>query len=129
MKKYIPVLFGLIPLPVSALGAVLFSISLFSIPLMALSVLFLFVLVRVLPWCRKRENLFIFIYSVGVVTPINIVIIRSLNWTDFLDNGFQIVLWSLLSFFMLFAVEEIVLGIITRFIWKKQYKLPEFDEE
>lgn len=124
MKKYIPVSLSLVPLFVSSLGAVLRSV-----PLMILSVLLLFVMVHVLPFCKKRENIYMFIYCAVTVIPINIFVIRAANPYIFFDeDSFRICLERILLFFILLALEETILGCITRLLWKRQYKLPDFNE-
>lgn len=49
--------------------------------------------------------------------------------TDMADeaaaNGSVIgkILWSVLIYCLLLSIEEIVMGIVTRLIWRKQYKI------
>lgn len=80
--------------------------------------------------CRRHENLWLFIL-VGIVTiPANIDI--SIYLCDYFayDHG-EIPVFKILFFPLLYAgilcLEEIMLGIIGRLIWRNQ--CPPFDEE
>lgn len=84
----------------------------------------LFLLVALVPPCRKRENLWMFVGLVPASAPINFVLSGYYS-TEFMDTSstFPQLLWFILSFSVLLSVEEIVFGIITRLIWKNQYRL------
>lgn len=118
-------LFVLIPLAVASLGA-----GLKSVALMALTIPVLFLLVKFLPFCRHRENLWMFTFTAISVIPINCYVIRKMDLLVYFNGSMvKCFLWSVLVFFILLAVEEIVLGLITRLIWRRQYKLPVFDDD
>lgn len=125
MKKCIPVMFGLVPLAVSASGAALHSVL-----LMAISVPLLFGMVHVLPFCRKRENLYMFTFCALTMIPINILMIQAVSPFLFSDeSALRVTMWSVILFFVFLSVEEIILGVLTRLIWPRQYKLPTFEED
>lgn len=88
-------------------------------------VLSLFIIVGIAPIFKRRESLYMFIL-VGVAgLPINIKLSYWLVSEEFISSGFLIgnILWGALLCCALFSVEEITFGVITRMIWKKQYKI------
>lgn len=88
-------------------------------------VLSLFIIVGVVPVFKRRESLYMFIL-VGIAgLPINIRLSYWLVSEEFISSGFLIgnILWIALLCCVFFSVEEIVFGVVTRFIWKKQYKI------
>ena len=119
--KLLPIAFALLPLALSTAGALRDSPL-----LMALTVPLLFVMVGVLPFCRKRENLYMFVYASVALIPVNIRL--SALPSDVLSDGkLLLVIERIIICFMLMAAEEIVLGLIARRIWRRQYKLPDLD--
>ena len=91
----------------------------------------LFVLVALLPFCHRRENLWMFIFVAIFGLPINIYLSKEctpLLFGD--DSGIELFCYSALVFFVLFSIEEIAFATITRIIWRRQYKLfpKDFDE-
>lgn len=88
-------------------------------------VLSLFIIVGVVPVFKRRESLYMFIL-VGIAgLPINLRLSYWLVSEEFISSGFLLgnILWVALLCCIFFSVEEIVFGILTRLIWKKQYKL------
>ena len=45
----------------------------------------------------------------------------------YFGNIFVDIIAAVVLFFMLFSLEQIVFALVTRIIWKRQYKWPEFD--
>lgn len=91
----------------------------------------LFVLVALLPFCNRRQNLWMFIFVAVFGFPINIYLSKTYTPLVFGgDSKIALLFYSALVFFVLFSVEEIVFAAITRIIWKRQYKLfpKDFDE-
>lgn len=88
-------------------------------------VLSLFIIVGIVPVFKRRESLYMFILVAVAGLPINIRLSYWLVAEEFISSGFLIgnILWGALLCYVFFSVEEIVFGIITRMIWKKQYKL------
>ena len=70
--------------------------------------------------------MFVFVAIVGL--PINIWLSYMLVSEGFISSGFLIgdIIWGALLFFVFLSIEEIVFGLITRMIWKKQYKIKIF---
>ena len=90
-----------------------------------LCIVSLFVIIGCLPLFRKRQNLYMFIFVAIVGLPINIWLSYMLVSEGVISSGFLIgdVVWGAMLFFVFLSVEEIVFGVITRMIWKKQYKI------
>ncbi len=92
--------------------------------LFAVFILTSFIVVGVAPVCKRRENLWMFISVAVSFIPVNIYLLMLLNeWdlvssTSWILGGMQCVLY----YGIVFSVEQIVMGVITRAIWKKQYK-------
>ncbi len=87
-----------------------------------------FVIIGCLPLFKKRQNLYMFIFVAIVGLPINSWLSYTLVSEGFISSGFLIgdVVWGALLFFVFLSIEEIVFGVITRMIWKKQYKIKIF---
>jgi len=96
-----------------------------SVLIFALFVLAHFIIMGIVPGFRKRENVWMFILVAVTSIPINIFILLQLNQIDMLFNSLFIlgVLRCVLYYSVLFSIEEIIMGIITRLLWKKQYKI------
>lgn len=91
------------------------------------SVILLFLLVAFLPVCEKRENLWMFVFSSVSLLPPNIrfsVLIS--HWAEeelYWDSAFMKIILFLIALHILFCMEQIVLGFITRLLWRRQYKV------
>lgn len=91
------------------------------------SVISLFLLVAFLPVCEKRENLWMFVFSSVSLLPANIrfsVLIS--QWAEnelYLDSAFMKIILFLIALHILFCFEQIILGFITRLLWRRQYKV------
>lgn len=114
----------LIVVPVfMALGSVYFK----SIWLVVATVFSIFITVAVLPFCHKRENLWLFILYGICAIPINIFFLMKYpELKDLicnLDTDITDCL-SLLQFILIATgVEEVVISLIGRKLWKRQYAL------
>lgn len=113
-----------------AAAAVPFALSLSaalmrSLLLGALAVLSLFLAVRLLPACRHRENLWMFLLAALAGIPINLTASAVLLRTFFSSQEWGIArfLWGILLYAILFSTEQIILGVITRLLWKAQYPI------
>lgn len=90
------------------------------------SVIFLLLLVAFLPVCEKRENLWMFVFSSVSLLPANIrfsVLVS--HWAEkilYWDSAFMKIIVFLLALHILFCMEQIILGFITRLLWQRQYK-------
>lgn len=90
-----------------------------------LFVLSLFIIVGTIPLFRRRESLYMFLLVAIAGLPINIRLSFWLIYEEFISLDFFVgdILLYLVFGCVLFSVEEIVFGVITRLIWKKQYKI------
>lgn len=78
-----------------------------------------------IPVFKHRENLWMFVIATFATIPINISLVMTISESYFFD--YDIVATSVFAGFIiyaiLFAVEQIALGLITRIFYRKQYKL------
>ncbi len=91
-----------------------------------ISVILIYLFVGICKICRKRESLWVFILVALIMIPFNIYMIRSIlsyvgNYTDI--RWFVKLAICPLLYIVIFCIEEIILGIIGRLIWKRQYVL------
>lgn len=125
-------LFGLIILP---MAISIFSAYYKALWLIPVVVILIFVLIGIMPICKKNENLWMFVLTGFCSTPVNVFILTKFNvWMDYLYNGSgKIHKIALIIGYtiVLTGMEEIVLGLFTRILWKKQCKLyiPVDDDE
>lgn len=94
--------------------------------LLFVCVLSLFLIIGIVPIYRKRENLYMFILVAVSGLPINIFLSFWLvMYEELISSGFLIgdIIWCALLCCVFFSVEEIVFGVITRLIWKRQYRV------
>ena len=84
----------------------------------------LFALVGILPFCRHRQNLWMFLF-VGVFSiPVNISLTKSIALSMLsYETPLCTIINAALVFFVLFSVEEVAFAAVTRIIWRKQYRL------
>lgn len=89
-----------------------------------------FIIMRVIPGFKRRENVWMFILVAVTSIPINIFILMQLSRVEMLFNSLFVlgVLRCVLYYCVLFSIEEIVMGILTRLLWKRQYKINSFFE-
>jgi len=97
-------------------------------------IIIMFFLVAVLPICRRRENLWLFILCAVVSVPINYGLLTEYELLRrfFLGESAGILyILNYLQFMLIFTgIEEVMVGFTGRLIWPKQYKLwfPETEE-
>ena len=101
-----------------------------SIILCAITMLGIFIMLK-LPVFRYRENLWMFVIATFATIPVNIRLLKLLS--DFslfeYNSKFTSVFGYFVIYAVIFAIEQIALGIITRLFFRKQYKLfDDFDE-
>lgn len=101
------------------------TMSLFWFVVLIVSVLFI---VEVVPWCRQYENMWLFVLTAIGSVPINISMTRYIiDWGIF-ETGFPIfgvVVTSIEIYLLILGIEEIVIGVLGRIIWKKQKTMDE----
>lgn len=85
---------------------------------------YFFLFVWLVPICKHKENLWMFILVAIASIPLNIKMCN-MAFVGLLAEMPILVkfLWVVLLYCILFSVEEIVFGFVTRVIWRKQYKL------
>lgn len=96
--------------------------------LIPVAVLSMFILVGTLPFCRKRENLWMFVLTAFCSIPVNWFLLTNFEiWKNVLYSGGESRILTkivIVEYMMvLTGVEEIILGLLTRMLWRKQYKL------
>ncbi len=93
-----------------------------SILLAMISIIVIYLLVAVLPCARHYENIWVFFLSIFASIPFNIKLIDILARAIFIENDFVLlhILRCALIYVILFCVEEIILGAVARFVWRKQ---------
>lgn len=93
---------------------------------LALGTVFLnFFLVSVLSQCKRRETLYMFIMVAVSSVFINWFVIENyFSWMSWISGNKGIhFLCMLLQVLILSGIEEIMLCLVTRIIWKKQYRI------
>lgn len=106
----------------------LFSLSIYasikgSLILIIVTIASVFLSVSVVPVCRKRESLWMFVFIAIVGFPINVYVISYwlMAFKIYLDILIIEILLAGLCYCLLLSIEEIVIGLLTRLIWQKQY--------
>lgn len=121
-KQWIQPAFVLIPLIISAIYC--FTNSGFALATVVIS---LFLLVGFLPVCKKRENLWMFVFSGISLFPANIsTAFFAAQWLEdelYTDSLFLKIIIVLIAIHILFCIEQVVWGILTRLIWRRQHKV------
>ena len=101
-----------------------------SIILCAITILGIFIMLK-LPLFRYRENLWMFVISTFATIPLNIHLIKLLS--DFslfeYNSKFTSVFGYFVIYAVIFSIEQIALGLITRLFFRKQYKLFDTPDE
>lgn len=95
-----------------------------SVILLIITILGIFLMLK-LPDFRHRENLWMFVIATFTTIPINIVLVNMITRSDLFDynNAATNVFCGFVIYAVLFAIEQITLGIITRIFYRRQYKL------
>lgn len=85
--------------------------------------------VAVLPTCRKRENMWLFLLSFIVLAPANLNAVSHgyENLAMLLYYGkhtwLSKVLVTVIGYVILTSVEQLLIGMIGRIIWRRQYRI------
>lgn len=98
----------------------------FSVMRLIISVVLLFMIVKVLPMCRGYESLWLFVLTVIGSIPINArLVVETLDMGLFYSGVPVIgaVMTAVEVYLCALAVEEIVIGVLGRILWKKQRNL------
>lgn len=103
------------------------AVCLKSVWLCAAVVPLIFILVFFLPYCRRRENLWVFVWTGLCALPINWFILTYFPmWKEYLfdDRNKLLLFISVFEYVLIFTgVEELFMGLICRMLFKRQYKL------
>lgn len=83
-----------------------------------------FIVLKAVPAFKKRENIWVFIFVVFSFVPFNIYALSTVNSAVslFSHNFLLGLIECVLYYITLLSMEEIVMGVITRFFWRKQKK-------
>ena len=119
-QKYYQIAFALIPL--------LFSVAFVfyqSVLLTVLMIISSFVIVGTVPIFKKTQNIWMFLIVSVTVIPVNSYMICAIFSLGSLEdyNLFNKILYGAMLYRVFFSVEEILFGVITRLIWRNQYKI------
>lgn len=128
MKKSIIYLILLILIPF--IVAMLDAIYMKSLWMTLSTVFIIFLLVSVVPFCARRENLYVFILTAFVSIPANYFLLTEYAfWMNIFgaNRGLLYVLCMIEQILVLSSIEEIIMGFLARILWKKQYRI--FPEE
>lgn len=101
------------------------TMSLFWFVVLIVSILFI---VAVVPWCRQHENMWLFVLTAIGSVPINITLTRYIIDMGILETGFPVLgvlVTSLEIYLLLLGIEEIIIGVLGRMIWKRQKTMDE----
>lgn len=95
-----------------------------SIILLIITILLMLSMLAI-PIFKHRENLWMFIITSFATIPINILLVKTISKSvAFNYEGiFTYIFEGFVVYSVLFAIEQIILGIITRFFYRRQYKL------
>lgn len=111
---------SLLPISMSIVGAIKHS----TVPIILLPVTLL-IAVALTPWAKKRENTWMFLLVAVSGIPVNVVLIRWLFELPIFESHFFLLTLfrGVALYIMLLSAEELILGVVTRMIWKNQYKI------
>ena len=101
------------------------TMSLFWFVVLITSVLFI---VGGVSWCKEHENIWLFLLTAIGSVPINISLTRNIIVLGIFETGFPIlgtVVTSIEIYLLLLGLEEIIIGVLGRMIWKKQKAMAE----
>lgn len=117
----------LLPILISVIGASYSNIKT-NILVGLISIAIMLIFVFCFHICKREENLWVFVISFFVTAPTNIrIIIYIKENTYFLDySTFVVIVASIVVFFTLQSIEQIILGIITRLIRPGQHDFDDY---
>lgn len=88
---------------------------------MLAAIVLVILLVRSVPFMKGQECVWIFTITMFATIPFNIRLSRiAVRWCLGHQKGFSGMMCSLVAFMCLFAIEEIISGILARLIWPRQ---------
>lgn len=121
MKKICIMILMIIPL-----APALFAAARGSVLWLLTAVALIYILTAKLPFCRKRECLWVFIFAVPVLVPVNLRIFLESHYILIADYPLWIcVMAAIQDITAMLGVETIVLCLLAKIIWKQQYAFGE----
>lgn len=95
-----------------------------SIILLIITLLGMFLMLKI-PVFKYRENLWMFVIAAFATIPINVFLVKMVSESFLFDynNIVTNIFSGFVIYVILFAVEQIALGLATRIFYKRQYKL------
>ena len=107
---------------VVVLGFTLFSVFRGSVLWLLAAVALIYILAARLPFCRKRECLWVFVLAVPALVPVNLRIFFEFHYVLIADYPFWLcVMAAIQDITAMLGIETIVLCILAKVIWKDQY--------
>lgn len=98
--------------------------------LIPMIIILIFLFVAVMPFCRKRENLWLFVLGMYSLFPVNIILLKDTNFANYVlfepfcnMKIFNFIMVLVVSAIVM-SIESILVGLLGRIFWKRQYKLP-----
>lgn len=107
------------------------SVYMESFYVSAAAILLIYILVDVIPFCHKKENVWLFLMSFYTMPAINILILqtifRKISFINFvvLEIGSR-ALYNVIVInvnFLMLSMELLIISLIGRLIWRKQEEL------
>lgn len=86
-------------------------------------------LVKIMPFTKSYENIWVFLFTFTAFIPMNIKLADFIQRIVFEWTGFLRGIWCVILWFVLISVEEIVMGLIARLIWRKQKEFKHEEKE
>ena len=111
-----------------ALLPILFSficVATHSFGLICLLPIVLIASIALNPYSRKYENMWMFVLVVYASIPVNVTLINLISDLCFEETPIYLVILFRYAglFLMILSMEELILGIVTRVIWKEQREI------
>ncbi|MCD8005948.1 MAG: hypothetical protein LUF29_03090 [Oscillospiraceae bacterium] len=85
-----------------------------------IAIIAIFVVVKMLPFAKGHESIWIFLLSSILSIPFNMKLISSMLWRAELDMFSLKVVFCVFMYVVLYCAEEIILGSVSRKLWKRQ---------
>ena len=95
-----------------------------SVALFLIYILAHFLILKIVPTFRRRESIGMFIIITFSTIPINLFIMSLLWGMEDICGVFILTRFfrCFIYYMMLLSLEQVVMGVITRIIWRRQYK-------
>lgn len=86
-----------------------------------MNIVSVFVVTAIVPHCRQHENMWLLIFTTIASIPINVLVTKEFYFA--FDSGVPIIgtICSVIQVYLiLWTIEQLVIGLVGRFIWRKQ---------